>query len=261
MKKILVAFLTILIMIPSFVSACAIASFEREGTTVEPIGLSQALIVWNDGVEHLILDPKLKGAAKDFGLAFAFPARPEVNESSRVIFRELAAYTKPKVVYRARADTGSFFGAGRSAPPASAAPPIIVVEEKEVGDFSVAVLQATDANALIAWLQENNYRFTDGDRANFDYYVQKKGYTFVALKMRPQGDTVGERPLYAGDAFNFTPIEFVFQTPTALFPSRLARDNDPLQQFRVYTLSKQPLIVYGAATPFVKKITAADTSA
>lgn len=259
MKKIIFTLAVLMLVTPVGVSACAIAPFEPAGTTVEPAGLSQALIVWREGIENLILDPKLKGNAKDFGLAFAFPSRPEVTEADPALFNELSEFTKPRVpVHFEEGETRVYgFGAAGAAPEASA-PPVTVVEEKDVGDYSIAVLQATDAGALISWLKENNYQFTDDDRANVDYYVQKKDYYFVVLKMRPEGAEAAEKPLYVVSDFNFTPIKFEFKVQQPLLPSRLARDNDPVQDFRIYTLSENAVVVPGAATPFAQKIDTSD---
>ncbi|MBI4272466.1 DUF2330 domain-containing protein [Candidatus Uhrbacteria bacterium] len=235
-------------------SACAIATFEPSLSVVEPSGKSNALLVWDGFTERLILDPRLKGNAQDFGMAFAFPSRPKVKEASRKIFSQLEEYTKPRSVQRTEGDAMMFSGTGASAP--QAASPVEVLERREVGDFTVSILTATDAGALIEWLLQNQYGFSENDKANFEYYVAQGGYFFTALKIRTEAR--GEIPSYLSktmsNEYGFTPIEFEFDTFTPTFPLRLARDTDPIQQLHLYTLANLPLVVWGGDISFAGKM-------
>ena len=58
-----------------------------------------------------------------------------------------------------------------------------MVEKKDVGDFTTIVLTAETADALIEWLNGNGFEFKTEDRENFEYYVEKGGYYFVAMKV------------------------------------------------------------------------------
>lgn len=50
--------------------------------------------------------------------------------------------------------------------------------------------------------------------------------------------------------YELRPVEFIFQTQEPIFPLRLARDDDPQNKFRIYSIAEKPLIVPGAGTPF-----------
>jgi hypothetical protein len=130
------------------VSACAIATFEQPLSVVEPAGKSDAFLLWDGSTERLIIHPKLKGNAQEFGMAFAFPSRPKIKETSREIFTQLEEYTKPRAVQKTGFDT-MMFGAASENATAQVTPPVKVLEMRDVGDFTVSVLSATDAGALV----------------------------------------------------------------------------------------------------------------
>lgn len=235
-------------------SACAIATFESPLSQVEPAGKSDAVLMWNGITERLILRPKLKGNAQEFGMVFAFPARPQVSEAADELFFELEEYTKP-LASRDTGTGGTFFGANAAVTP-QYEDSVEELETRNVGDFTVSVLTATDAGALIEWLLQNQYHFSENDKANFEYYVSQGEYFFAALKIRAEAR--GEIPSYlsatGSSEYFFTPIEFQFDTFAPVVPLRLARDTDPIQQLRLYTISTQPLVVWGGDIVFAEKL-------
>lgn len=237
-----------LMLVPFGVSACGYRAYTPPGKTVKVSELSQALIVWKNGTEHLIIDPGLTGDASNFGLVFAFPARPEVKEAQREMFDELEEYTRPIVLTGGRdfsrgglLELGTSYGA-----PATARPSVTVVERKRVGDFQATVLTATNADALLQWFKKHQYQFTQQDRENFDYYISKGGYYFVALKI----STARSWFKKTVPDYELRPVEFIFQTQEPIFPLRLARDDDLQNKFRIYAIAEKPLIVPGAGVPF-----------
>jgi hypothetical protein len=219
------------------VHACMPAPFEPEGTVVERTGESRTFIAWDRNTEWFVIDPQLRGTASEFGLAFAFPGRPEVREAPKEIFTELAEHTKP----RERPSPPGFTGAAPPDAGPEAGRLVEVIEVKEVAEFTVSILTATDAQALAGWLREHGYAFSAQDVENFDYYVRRGGAYFAALKINPQR---------AGDVeegYGLSPIEFEFPALVApVLPLRLARDDDPEQELTLYTLGEKPLVVYGA---------------
>ena len=229
---------------PLFACACGIATFAPENELVESDGTARALLVWKNSVEHYVIDPGLRGNAQDFGMAVAFPSRPEISKAPNNLFNELFEYTKPIIPPRAasRSDTGSFFGATQSAPQEQA---VTVIETKDVGDFTTTVLTATDSKALLEWLNQNGYKAKESDLQNFDYYIQKGGYYFVALKLSTTSTDTSTSD------YKLTPIEFTFSTPQNFIPLRLVRGTSKHNvQFTLYTLSAQPLIINGAGLMF-----------
>lgn len=237
-----------LMLAPFGVQACGYRAYTPPGKSVKASELSQALIVWQGGTEHLIIDPGLNGDAADFGLVFAFPSLPEVKEAQREMFDQLEEYTRP-IVQTGRSSEGlqyDGFGGifmGATAPGQQS---VTVVERKKVGDFHATVLTATSADALLQWFKKHQYQFTQNDRANFDYYISKGGYYFVALKI----STTRSWFQKTAPDYELRPVEFIFQTQEPIFPLRLARDDDPQNKFRLYAIAEKPLIVPGAGLPF-----------
>ena len=229
---------------PLYACACGIATFAPENELVESDGTARALLVWKDNVEHYVIDPGLRGNAQDFGMAVAFPSRPEISKAPDNLFNELFEYTKPIIPPRAsfRNDAGSFFGATQSVPQEQV---VTVIETKDVGDFTTTVLTATDSQALLEWLNQNGYKAKNSDLQNFDYYIQKGGYYFVALKLSTTSTDTSTSD------YKLTPIEFTFSTPQNFIPLRLVRGTSEHNvQFTLYTLSPQPLIINGAGLMF-----------
>ncbi len=234
------------------VAACMPAPFGPDGTVVERTGSARAFIAWDGLTETLVIDPQLRGTAQEFGLVLAFPGRPEASEAPPDLFAELADYTRPRE--RPQPPTR---GAGSAAPDAGpeALPPVEVLEVKDVAEFTVTILRASDSQALVDWLREQRYTLADQDVENFDYYVQRGDAFFAALKIHPQraGDI--------GDGYGLSPMEFSF--PNLLqpvLPLRLARDRDPAQELTLYTLAEKPLVVYGAQILYSQAITNADSA-
>lgn len=256
---------------PLLAFACLPRPFGPDGTTVTLSGKSQALLVYEkDGTEHLIIDPNLKGDAKDFGLMLAFPTQPKVSEAPKDIFEELNEFTKPR--YRpipVQGMTEATRGEGSIADRGpKALPPVEVKEIKEVGDFIVSILIAREAQALLDWLRENNYQSNETDLQNFDYYIQKNKafppqiYYFAALKVstKKAGKVITD--------YDLSPIRFTFKSEfmaeadergifavnEPYLPLRLAHDNDPIQDFTLYTLGEYPIEINGAGIVYKNKI-------
>lgn len=232
-------------------AACLPAPFGPEGAVIERTGESRAFIAWDGRTEWLVIDPQLRGTASEFGLALAFPGRPEVREAPKEIFTELAEHTRP----RERPRPPNFAGATPLDAGPEAARPVEVLEVKDVAEFTVSILTATDAQALVGWLREHGYTFSAADVENFDYYVRRGGSYFAALKINPQraGDI--------GEGYGLSSIEFSFPNLIKpVLPFRLARDEDPKQELTLYTLGEKPLIVYGAQILYNQVITNADVA-
>lgn len=227
----------------SYACACGIATFDSPDTLVESNGTAKALLVYNNGVEHYVISPGLRGNAQDFGMAVAFPSRPEITKAPDNLFEELFEYTKPIAPPRTGSIKDGFsFGAAQMAPKIES---VQVIETKEVGDFTTTVLTANNSSELLTWLQNNNYNAKESDLENFDYYIQKGGYYFVALKL-----TTINSDTRTSD-YKLTPLEFTFTHTEPFIPLRLVRGTtDHKVQFNLYTYSQQPLIVNGAGLMF-----------
>ena len=84
---------------------------------------------------------------------------------------------------------------------------VVIIEQKDVGDYTVTVLTADSADALIEWLIQNEYEFDIMARRNFDYYIEKEGFFFIAMKVNMEKAKVDLEGNLRG---KLRPIEFKF---------------------------------------------------
>jgi len=173
------------------------------------------IILWDavNQVEHFIRQASFKSEADDFGFLVPTPAQPELSESGNEAFPFLAKLTAPEIkrVPRPRepATKSDVAKTADAAPP----PTVRVLEEKLVAGFKAAVLEASSAGALVAWLKENGYAFSPEIEAWAQPYVEAS-WKITALKVakgknRAQGQDVAAAAL-----------RMSFKTDRPLFPYR-----------------------------------------
>lgn len=130
------------------------------GDISEPV--QKAFILYNKGVEYLVLQVSYKGSAAEFAWLVPTPSRPEVTKVDYPVFHHLHRVTAPLVKYWFDADQKLRSWGGRSLKAAGAplALDVDVLEEKQVGVYDIAVLKAGNENDLLQWLKQNNYQIT-----------------------------------------------------------------------------------------------------
>lgn len=192
-----------------------------------------------NGKEIYVVKPDFTGDAKKFGAVLPFPAKPVIKEAPELFFDELERIFNPP--------TRIVFGA---APPATGGGDgVQVIDKKDVGVFETTTLTASSASDLITWLRDNNYTYSEKDLGNFDYYVQKGGYYFVALKIKLS-------------TFNgsLKPIAFLFDSIVPVVSMRIsARDMKPMK-YTLYTAGTEMTFVPGTIVSGSKKVTKGDVN-
>jgi len=140
----------------------------------------KAAIFWNGSTERMILSTKI--TSEDFtGMAWVVPIQsnsmPEVKQADNDIFFDLADlfYTRPKY------EGGIMSVPGLSG--AASPPGVEVVQTQKVDIYDLTTLKATSAEALINWLNDNNFAFPENKKKVLDYYIQNGNYYFVANKI------------------------------------------------------------------------------
>jgi hypothetical protein len=88
---------------------------------------------------------------------------------------------------------------------------IEILEEKRVAGFDAVVLKAGTTQALVNWLAENEYVYSDAVAAWAQPYVER-GWPFTALKIAPGDEAKADRETAA--------LRISFHTDTPLFPYR-----------------------------------------
>ncbi len=181
-----------------------------------------------------------QGQDDDFAWVVPVPAEPELYTSNDAVFTQLANATVPTFSLTSDSTGGPFsFGCQDYALTDSAKGGmddggVTVVGEETVGPYDTVTLQATDADVLVQWLQDQGYTLPDNLATAMEPYVAQGQY-FVALKLS-SGKTTGDlAPLgmrYAATAasipIQLTSVAAIADLPIEVFvfgPSRAVPDN------------------------------------
>lgn len=162
--------------------------------------------------------------AEDFGFLVPTPSPPEIAEASDAVFAELRSLFQPEP------EPISFVPKDRAFAPSSAS--VTVLEEKRVGSMDVAVLQATDVEALINWLNGNGYKQNPQQKDWLNRCV-KLGMTVSAFK-------------YAGGQTDVKvtadSVRLSFRTDRPFFPyHEPKRDADGRRRLNLYVIAPTPV--------------------
>ncbi len=208
--------------------------------TIMPDDNTQVLVAYShhDRMQSLVIAPAFHGTATEFGMVLPLPDRPEITEAKESIFDDLNELT----YFRTDIWESSHqaFSEG-----------VTVIDTKDVGDFETTTLTAESSDALISWLDENGYEYTAKDAANFEYYVQKTGYYFVALKVN-----MGEAALdeHGGIDGRLRPVEFSFTSEAPMLPFRSMASDMEQMSLTLYTVSDYAYYVPGTNVSFAAPI-------
>jgi hypothetical protein len=144
---------------------------------------------------------------------------------------------------------------------------VTIVEEKQVAEYKVTVLTATNAKDLVTWLSKNGYNYAKTDADKVNYYIQKGGFYFVALKVDASHVTPSPRPMMKDASAAVTsnsatkiampidwywgqlsPIQIAFTTDKPQLPMRTLKSAMPEMTFDLYMLSSKALFIPGVDT-------------
>lgn len=218
------------------------------GYTILPDDDAQVFLMYSeqDRMETLVIRPEFSGTATEFGMVMPLPAKPAIDEAPQDMFDILLEYTTIRYD-----ETNALEEALRAQSASDGDAVVVVVEKKDVGDFTTIVLTAKTADALVEWLNGNGFEFKAEDRENFEYYVEKGGYYFVAMKVNMNKADIDDDGRING---NLRPIEFVFESEYPMLPLRImAHDMDPMS-FTLYTLGIFPYYIPGVDVLFMDLI-------
>jgi len=197
----------------------------------------KALILFDRGLEDLVLEARYEGAVSDFGWIVPLPSRPRMRPDDPKIFEELSrrtqdfhAPTSPRSA-RMKATMGMSREIG-----------VTKLERARVGVYEAVVVQGSDGKSLERWLAANDFRPPKGGAEVFDEYA-RRGWVFVALRIAPErADSTTQKALADG---TLQPIRFRFATPEPVFPLRVSALGGADSDVLLYTLSPSPLVRRG----------------
>ena len=220
------------------------APFWPETRTFFPENNMHVFINHENGREDMVVQPAFAGNVEDFGLVVAVPSEPTLDEAPTDIFDDLEDYTNPFI------NKGM---AARLVPSAESYSDIEVIRREFIGDFFTTIFKADSVSAMINWLDEYDYTYSDDDVANFAYYINSDlDYHFIALRVNTQDvNTDANGNLSA----KLNPIEISFPTNTPIAPTRIMKGDMGQVSITLYTLSNTPLYIPGVDTQFAKKVT------
>lgn len=173
----------------------------------------KAVIFHEKNVETLIISIAFRGNAKDFSWIVPTPSRPNVEKSTDELFTALEKLTMPEVGYPMPLYREGAMG---MTPTKEG---VTVIETKKVEYYDIAVLEADDPEALIKWLNNNNYQFPKEAKYLLDDYINNQWY-FTAVKIDASvlSESI-ESQLREGRA---VPLKFTFTSSKIVYPLKIS---------------------------------------
>lgn len=211
------------LLTPSAALACG-GFFCNAGTPVDQTK-EQILFVVDDveGWVEVQVQIAYTGPAESFAWVVPVPSVPEVAIASDAVLNLLGASTQPVFSIQTEYlgycqpeastnDTDAFgnadtaAGGGGPGGGGGAPNPVLVLSEAQVGPYDQVTLSATDADALVSWLQTNGYAIPTTMSAALAPYISTTGI-FVAFKLQ-KNQTTGQ----------IAPIAMKYAARSAMIP-------------------------------------------
>jgi hypothetical protein len=171
----------------------------------------KSVILYGNNTEHLILSASFQGDAEDFAWVIPVPAKPEISVTDAELFWELADFTATE----APGGKGGFGCAFGGMSPGDQGG-VDVIEEQVVGPYATAILSATNATALVDWLNANGYIFPEDGEEIVSEYIEKEWY-FVATRINVVEEDTG----YTLVEGAIEPIVLSFASDEIVYPLRI----------------------------------------
>lgn len=130
--------------------------------------------------------------------------------------------------------SGAFMPALRSQ---GAGGDIEIVKAEKAGIYDVKVIKSENTDAIIEWLNENNFDFDVNDSDAFADYISRD-WCFVVAKVQPEPGTKKEKISRNGMV---APLVLKFNTEKTIYPTALTAAIGTETQILIYTLSDNKL--------------------
>lgn len=251
-------FLMVAVSYDSGDSYCVI--FPQNGRDI--FGVAQrTILVFGEDEVSLIPQVRFEGDARDFGILVPVPALPKLSTVGSNIFTEASFMTQP--IIRQSSDgcgcDNDIFGSRQTLnfnqPDASSedGSGVTIIQEEIVGMFQTVILQATSADDLTQWLNDNNYKFDPADAQVLADYITKNWF-FVAMKLDSS-----QVPQFVNQWWAATTsparVTFPYSGSTLTYPLKIsAISTNERAEVLVYTISKDPMRFPGAKVEYANEI-------
>lgn len=221
--------------------------FTAQNSMTHSTDETRVFVSYKEGEETFIVQPDFSGTAKQFGVVLPFPARPDITAAPNTFFDELSTLVKPSQLM--------VFGALKGAESISK---VTVVAQKNIGDFETTTVTATSSKDLIQWLRDHQFSYSEADVSNFDYYVNKGSYYFVALKVNASVVKTDNKGMILG---SLKPLAFTFATEKPVVAMRISASTMKPMNYELYTASQDMLFVPGTAIDYSARVQKEDITA
>lgn len=226
-------------------AACGCGGYiSHDGTA--SVSRERALLRWDGQREQLVIALDVLGSSTEAALVLPVPSRATVKLGDARVWADLQHLTAPVVRHEARpAVRGPVVRGPGAGAPAPTVAPVTVLDRQTLGPFDVSNLAATDANALVRWLNENGYSLSAGLARTLTPYVAQ-GWYYVAIRLRP-----GSGDILKG---SLDPLWLTFDASAPVYPMRASANATAREDVTLYVLADhrvQKLENFGnSAVPF-----------
>jgi hypothetical protein len=185
-------------------SACG-GCFQPPNQTISDITDERMLLSVSAGQSTLYDQITYSGSPSSFAWVLPIHGVVTVGLSADVLFNSIDAVSRtvinqppsncpsPNCALGGNGSSGSSSGASFGGA-ASAAPPVTVLAQANVGPYATVQLHSTSSSALDAWLTQNGFNIPTAVQPILDAYV-KEGSDFLAMKLLPGQGVQAMRPV------------------------------------------------------------------
>jgi hypothetical protein len=213
-------------------------------------GGQQAVILYFDNRETLVLQTEYEGELADFSWLIPTPSpvtADDVREADANIYYWLDDLTAPSFYMLTPSHRGSSYelhsggcscssggggGGDRTAAGDADQDHVEVLETILTETYEVNVLNTTEVQDLIDWLDQNDYAHPIGSDAVFENYIQR-GWYFLAVRIRPSnpGEVIKQ---------SLAPIQISFKTDEPVLPMMISSlSSEPETEILIHFLSNR----------------------
>ncbi len=193
---------------PTTATACG--GFFCNQQPIDQAGEQIVFTVAGDQIQATI-QISYSGEAKDFAWVIPVASKPTLSVGSQALFTRLDQFTRPQFYLQWDNSDGQCGGwwmweadAAAGGPPApSNDDGVQVVAQEEVGPYQTVTLDSDDADALVKWLNDNDFDQPAESLPLIEHYVAQD-MLFVALKLKQDAGVGDIQPIV---------LEFQEQSP------------------------------------------------
>ena len=250
MQRIGCLFLILMFLLPINTYAHVVIFYRYEPLIYEIS--HRSIVIYDQESQKVGLVPQIsfRGRPQDFCVVVPTPGAPQLNTVSREVFYE-AEWLTNSIQRERGSGCLSWDILEEDASDVEIAGGVDIISEQSVGIFNAVTVSATDPDALVNWLQENNYNYSPQDRDMINYYITQKGWVFTAMKI----DISSEPGISEYYRYNINPVLFRYSASSLTYPMRLTSINaSDRTDIVTYVLSDAKMTFPGARVEYANRI-------